>query len=479
MAEPTQAPQSFFSSSGSFINSFNTQYQNAVRVVCKSDGTSAGWAGADVSVWIANAQADLPAGGGTVDASSCFGAQTISQEIAVGNSSSKPVLLKLPNFGTWTATMTGGTAYALKVFNKSSAIGSGSGQGQPFVIQAGASSNLDTVCGSNPSSFGYFRMEGFSCSAVAGATVVNAILNIQKTFDVSYVGKMTAITNSASANKVFWAHGLCCGTKIEVVSAEGNNTAGAIPCTWGESGVAQTSLNIDTVSCVHPGSGQSNVNVIQTGAQSSAGNHYANIYTEVTSADLTTPVIAVTGSSGYLDLIENVSLGADVASSTRYLVDVANNASVMLRNLSLSSVSPNAINDHTASRGTLSPGAFATVKEYLTSSNALHKPAIAGGTFGTSPSFASYSLSSSGISMQINVGTGGTATGGTVNMPGTANGWNCSVSNQTAHASNRADDTVQTSTTGTTVVVQNQTKSTGAALAWLASDIVNLTCQPR
>jgi hypothetical protein len=76
----------------------------------------------------------------------------------------------------------------------------------------------------------------------------------------------------------------------------------------------------------------------------------------------------------------------------------------------------------------------------------------------------------------VNVGTGGTATAGIITVPAAANGWNCSVSNITAKLGNRTDQTVQTASSTTTVSVQNQTSTTGAAVAWTASDILRLSC---
>lgn len=77
----------------------------------------------------------------------------------------------------------------------------------------------------------------------------------------------------------------------------------------------------------------------------------------------------------------------------------------------------------------------------------------------------------------INVGTGGAATTGVLTLPAATVGWVCHVTNRTAVAANRADQhTVQTATTTTTATVQNQTVSTGAVLAWTASDILALQC---
>ena len=76
----------------------------------------------------------------------------------------------------------------------------------------------------------------------------------------------------------------------------------------------------------------------------------------------------------------------------------------------------------------------------------------------------------------MNVGTGGVATGGVLTMPAATNGWIVNVKNLTALAANRGDQhTVQTASTTTSVTLQNQTISTGAALAWTASDIPQIS----
>ena len=98
-------------------------------------------------------------------------------------------------------------------------------------------------------------------------------------------------------------------------------------------------------------------------------------------------------------------------------------------------------------------------------------PTVSSG-FGTTPV-----ITGTTTSFRVNVGTGGTATGGVLTMPTAATGWNCKVDNLTGQAANRADQrSVQTAGATTTVTVQNQTISTGAALAWSASDILSLVC---
>lgn len=99
-------------------------------------------------------------------------------------------------------------------------------------------------------------------------------------------------------------------------------------------------------------------------------------------------------------------------------------------------------------------------------------PTISSG-FGTSPSI----VSSNGThAFVVNVGTGGSATAGVIALPTATTGWNATVSNLTAQAANVADArTVITAETTTTITIENQTVSTGAALAWTASDILMVT----
>lgn len=98
-------------------------------------------------------------------------------------------------------------------------------------------------------------------------------------------------------------------------------------------------------------------------------------------------------------------------------------------------------------------------------------PTISSG-FGTSPSI----VAGTAAAFTLNVGTGGTATGGVIGLPTATTGWILSVKNLTALAANRANQTcVQTASTTTSATIQNQTISTGAALAFTASDILQIT----
>lgn len=102
-------------------------------------------------------------------------------------------------------------------------------------------------------------------------------------------------------------------------------------------------------------------------------------------------------------------------------------------------------------------------------------PTISSG-FGTSPSVTAGKVGS----FRINVGTGGSATGGVIAMNFTApTGWNCQVNDLTAAAAHVAAFTDrQTASSTTTVTIEHQTLSTGAVLVYTASDIVQLICAP-
>ena len=92
---------------------------------------------------------------------------------------------------------------------------------------------------------------------------------------------------------------------------------------------------------------------------------------------------------------------------------------------------------------------------------------------GTNPSVSGTNTAA----FRVNVGTGGTATTIVLAMPTATTGWNCYANYITGSAANRANQQmVQQSSTTTAVTVQNQTISTGAALAFTASDIVAFQC---
>ena len=111
----------------------------------------------------------------------------------------------------------------------------------------------------------------------------------------------------------------------------------------------------------------------------------------------------------------------------------------------------------------------------VSSTNLLYSnaaPTISSG-FGTTPSIAA---NNGTAAFTVNVGTGGTATSGVIGLPTATTGWICSVNNLTAAAAHVAYNTRQTASSTTSATLENQTTSTGAAVAWAASSILNCSC---
>lgn len=170
---------------------------------------------------------------------------------------------------------------------------------------------------------------------------------------------------------------------------------------------------------------------------------------------------------------------SNVPSSNLSLVTGAPFTSLFIKGVTATSISQIGQNNHICLYGgnsgsPLNTGMFCSELNLGSTLITRANPSISSG-FGTTS--AVVNANGSGF-FQVNVGTGGVASSGVIQMNFTAtHGWNCPGGlNQTAHLGNRADDTVQTNSTTTTVTVQNQTKSTGAAVAWQPSDNLQLTC---
>jgi hypothetical protein len=75
------------------------------------------------------------------------------------------------------------------------------------------------------------------------------------------------------------------------------------------------------------------------------------------------------------------------------------------------------------------------------------------------------------------VGTGGTASTGTIGLPTSANGWVCFCEDQTT-TSATVNRCKQTNGTTTSAIIGNF-NTTPAAAAWVASDILTVSCFAR
>lgn len=125
---------------------------------------------------------------------------------------------------------------------------------------------------------------------------------------------------------------------------------------------------------------------------------------------------------------------------------------------------PGPIGDVTPSTGKFTA---LTITNLLISNAA---PTISSG-FGTSPIVTA---NNGTAAFRINVGTGGTATSGVIGLPAAATGWNCFCTDITTKSS-----TVfmckQTADTTTTATIGNFTTA-GAAGAWVASNVLAVSC---
>jgi hypothetical protein len=93
------------------------------------------------------------------------------------------------------------------------------------------------------------------------------------------------------------------------------------------------------------------------------------------------------------------------------------------------------------------------------------------GTCGTGPSI----VANNGTwAFTVNVGTGGTASTCTVTMPTATTGWSCMVAPNGAPQAAAVTYSAPTSTT--LITLTNYTQSTGVALAWTASTVLNVNC---
>jgi len=103
-------------------------------------------------------------------------------------------------------------------------------------------------------------------------------------------------------------------------------------------------------------------------------------------------------------------------------------------------------------------------------------PTISSG-FGTSPSIPAPANGS--CAFTVNVGSGGTASSGVIGLgpPFASTGWNCSCNDVTTQSAT-VDKCKQTGTTISSATIGNF-NSAGAAAAWVANDIVTVSCFAR
>lgn len=311
------------------------------------------YTGADFSVKVKACIADaIAAGGGIVYATGLTGAQTISQEIAVGNSAGVPIVLILAAKLTATCTINNSAQSAFTVYDKSSLIGYGTGGSSQVLIKANASTNVDSLVRTDPTPSGggsYVRIEGiepWNASSASG-TFANGMVHIQHCFDDSVISRVFA---RADGVRGWYIHDVCCGTTFYNCGANGFGTAGSEPCVIGKNGEHTNAVFIG-FSPVHPGDTKNAILINDVGTSYTALDFYGT-YTECNSTDTVTPLIQINGGTNGTVNFNGVNIAgtSPAGGSTAYLIDIgAGTKGVTLNNIRRGGLS-NTINDNVNSR---------------------------------------------------------------------------------------------------------------------------------
>ncbi len=232
------------------------------------------------------------------------GSYTTSAQITVGNSSGGAQSLLLPTgglrpstLGSWTGGMTGGTLDTLYQYGGTSIVGTpGSGLGNQFRLRAGTSSSLNHIYETNAGGNGedYFYACCMTVENISGtgtATASGAGSYIHGSADASVWEYMGFFDSLDTYDLELF--GNCCGPTIRNSQINGNygSTPLYISTTSGQSGGP---YNLNELSIVHPGSGDSALLQSDTNLHSTLVN-LNNIYTETSTTDHTTTLASFSG----------------------------------------------------------------------------------------------------------------------------------------------------------------------------------------
>jgi hypothetical protein len=234
------------------------------------------------------------------------------------------VALILPPSGAWSCTITTGSGYCLKWFDRSYIYGYGAGEGQRFSIIGTGSTSVAAICGSDLNAKGgtaYWNVEGFSCNQGGGATSIAAI-SMQNFPDNTYGANIDALAQSG-VGLLITGGGGGAGSTFVNVHAECSSDSGCIPCQFGTSGSPSPSITIISPACVHPGATKHAIEV-------RGGGGVLNLigaYVEGNAIDTSTPLMDIgsIGGAGPVNVV-GFSLGKEAAGSTAYLVQIENHA---------------------------------------------------------------------------------------------------------------------------------------------------------
>jgi hypothetical protein len=446
------------------VGLWNTNFSNIDNILYV-DGTKYPCTAAGVIAMLSGAT-------GQANAEGCLTPFTSSAEFEVPTG----ISFKHPSTSTWTWNVTDGVSCGIEVFNGGSYIGENSPT-SGFTMTAAGTANMDSLLCNDLTGGNYTRAENLLLYNPNGGTFVNGLLHLENAQDGTAWRNITVANYSGIG--VHLKNDCCTASTWNVVS-NGNYGANAQP--WFIDApdtnhiVAATSHFAPSI--VHPGVGKNNLLLTGTNRFWCHGNSFFGLYMEGAKSigDTTTAAIDDNCYGGLL--IAGASLSNDDASSTRYLLKIESGSEgVTALNLE-SGISNNIVNDLQTGVNVVAAHAYQPINYVSTPSyftnfhmlgstyvinllNSASAPTLASG-FGTSPSVV---FSNGTAEMEINIGTGGSATSGVINLNATAtNGWDCRAQDMNTNIVTR-----ETAFTTTSVTLT-------AASAWTASDKLLVHC---
>jgi hypothetical protein len=263
---------------------------------------------ADASVQVNSCIASVIAmGGGICDATNLGGAQVVSQQINVGNTSSVPVVLLMSPIANWGVKITDGTSCGVMLYNNGSIISLGTATGQQAAIaSASASTNVRGLLCTNDSLGGAsntFKVEGIQFHNINGGAMTDAAVVLRGCKDNSifrnnlvvnpfgvglHIGGKTENAQctvlTVEDTWVNGANGNTSNTTAQPVLIQGSTAAGAV-----------SSIRWISGSIVDPGGGQNSI-IIDGGTNYYAEDiNFYGVHMEATinPADSGTPVVRI------------------------------------------------------------------------------------------------------------------------------------------------------------------------------------------
>jgi hypothetical protein len=293
--------------------------------------------------------AAISSSSGICDARGLGGAQTIAAQVNVGNTAQQPVTLLLPSSGTWLVTITDGTSCAIKHFSNAALIGFNGGLGQLVIEPNNSSTNLRALYCTDLTPAGngsYIRAEGFQLYNPVGATLTQAAMDVEWTFDNSDFENITVANYNGLS---LYVKGSCCGTIFKTITSNGGSAANGVPVVIdGGSPIGTVAVMFESLSADHAGCGKHEIEV-KGGGATNAINFY-NTYVETSIACSGTTHVQITAAQGGVNFYGG-QVRVENNSDTAYCFDVTANTgnAIGVFGMSCSSPSPyNAINDHQA-----------------------------------------------------------------------------------------------------------------------------------